>query len=76
MSNEILNCKFAFRCGQTWGALKAVQGVPGVKYCERCESAVHLCRSAEEFEEHASRGHCVALVGLLGRTTVGLAETI
>ena len=59
---RIANCRFAFRCPMTWGSLQAIEETMRVRYCDKCETAVHLCLSERELDDHAMKGHCVAYV--------------
>lgn len=61
-TEAIANCRFAFECTQRWRDLAPVRGHRDVRYCAACQTAVHLCVTAEEFRERTALGHCVALV--------------
>lgn len=57
---EISNCRFAFKCTKTWESLSEIDSSPSVRYCDECETAVHLCTSEKEFVEHAKKNHCIS----------------
>jgi hypothetical protein len=61
MDNEeyILNCKFAFKCTETWDALERTEE-DGVRYCNACERTVTFIRSQADQESAAAQGKCVA----------------
>jgi len=58
---KVEHCRFAFECTRRWGDLSRVYGQARVRYCTTCETAVHYCTTVEKFNEHAAKGHCVAL---------------
>lgn len=58
---EIGNCPLAFECDRRWDQLAAIAGERSVRYCQRCETAVHLCRTDQDYRQHRLKGHCVAL---------------
>lgn len=58
---DIRNCKFEFRCHQTWRRLESVPGTTRVRFCTRCQSAVHRADTEAQFAELALQGKCVAV---------------
>jgi hypothetical protein len=58
---DIRNCKFTYRCTQRWADLEAVPGTMRVRFCTRCQSAVHRADGEGEFDELARQGKCVAV---------------
>jgi hypothetical protein len=58
---DIRNCPLAFECTRRWRQLAAVEGEPSVRYCQACETTVHLCRTDAAYRQHRLKGHCVAL---------------
>jgi hypothetical protein len=59
--SDIRNCKFEYRCHQRWDQLETVPGAVRLRFCNRCQSAVHRADSEEEFQKLASQGRCVAV---------------
>jgi hypothetical protein len=58
---DIRNCKFAYRCTQRWADFEPVPGTMRVRFCTRCQSAVHRADTQAEFDELAAQGKCVAV---------------
>ena len=59
---DIRNCKLAYRCNQRWEQLEPVPGAAMMRFCARCQNAVHLVDSEEAFVEMAKQGKCVAVL--------------
>ena len=59
--SDIRNCKFAYRCNQIWQRLEPVPGTTRVRFCTRCQTAVHRADSEAQFAELALQGKCVAV---------------
>lgn len=57
---DIRNCKFAFRCTQTWGSL-SVTNDKAIRYCSDCDRGVHLCETNEELLKAMRENWCVAI---------------
>jgi hypothetical protein len=72
---KVENCYFRFQCNREWKDLFEIQQNPGIRYCSECDHLVYLCSRAK-LEEHARKGHCVALPveegAHLRRHTVGM----
>lgn len=58
----IERCHLGYPCSQRWEALEPVLDNPRVRYCDRCQSAVHLVERENELFELARQGKCVAVV--------------
>ena len=58
--SDITNCRFSFLCNMKWDELNRIESTPSVRYCQRCETAVHLCRNPADFDRHAEKGHSIA----------------
>jgi hypothetical protein len=58
---DIRNCPLAFECRRQWRQLATIADQPSVRYCQDCETSVHLCRTDAEYRQHQLKGHCVAL---------------
>ncbi len=59
-SAKVENCHFKFQCNRDWDDLFEIELTPDIRYCDDCDHLVYLCSRAE-LEEHARKGHCVAL---------------
>lgn len=70
--SDIRNCKFEYRCHQHWDQLETVPGALRLRFCNRCQSAVHRADSEEEFQKLASQGRCVAVFCEWGESIVGV----
>lgn len=57
----IENCRLVEPCAQRWDALEALPGEPQVRFCSRCQSAVHLAMDAQREAELAQQGKCFAV---------------
>jgi hypothetical protein len=60
---DIRNCKLEYRCNQRWEQLDPVPGAITMRFCTRCQSAVHRADSEAAFAELARQGKCVAVFG-------------
>ena len=60
MTIEIERCRLAYQCTQRWEALDPLPGALRVRFCAKCQSAVHLAQTTVEFDELARQGKCVA----------------
>ena len=74
MTIEIERCRLAYRCTQRWESLDPLPGALRVRFCGKCQSAVHLAQTTQQFDELARQGKCVAflhrddmLVGVIRR---------
>jgi hypothetical protein len=70
---RVERCRLAFVCGQRWDELERLPNHEQVRFCQRCQSSVHLATSAETFAVMAAQGRCVAVaIGpverMVGRT--------
>ena len=54
----IENCRLVDSCAQRWDALEALPGEPLVRFCSRCQSAVHLALDGQREVELAQQGKC------------------
>jgi hypothetical protein len=72
--SDIRNCKFEYRCHQRWDQLETVPGALRLRFCNRCQSAVHRADSEEEFQKLASQGRCVAVFSECESPIVGLPD--
>jgi alpha-tubulin suppressor-like RCC1 family protein len=75
MNNDarVERCRLAFVCGQRWEELEQLPNNEQVRFCQRCQSSVHLAASAETFAVLAAQGCCVAVAmrsmeRMVGRT--------
>lgn len=59
---DIHNCPLAKRCRMRWEKLEPFQGDADIRFCNKCERSVHLCRTDEDLARHSALGHCVALL--------------
>ena len=59
---DVERCRLNGRCGQLWDALEPVHDNPRIRYCARCESAVHLAEGERELDELVRMGRNVALM--------------
>jgi hypothetical protein len=57
---EIERCRLAYKCTQRWEALDPLPGTLRVRFCAKCQSAVHLAQTTAAFDELAQQGKCVA----------------
>lgn len=57
---QIKNCKFVYKCPLEWDDLKVTADVD-VRFCEKCEHSVYLCRNNEELQEATRKKQCVAV---------------
>lgn len=70
---RVERCRLAFVCGRRWEELERLPNNEQVRFCQRCQSSVHLATSAETFGVLASQGRCVAaaitpMERMVGRT--------
>jgi hypothetical protein len=56
----IRNCKIAVDCKTKWGKLPD-DGIQGIRFCEACQTEVHLCKSSLELMEAMMLNQCVAI---------------
>jgi uncharacterized protein (TIGR02996 family) len=64
--DDPLRVAFAFQCPQEWEKLAPTDD-PLVRYCEACKEPVFHCGSVKLAQQHANRGHCVAVDSRLVR---------
>ena len=62
MPKRIQNCniEFAFECPKEWSNLTPTVR-DNIRFCQTCSKEVFFCETPREAEDHASRGHCVAV---------------
>lgn len=68
---RVERCRLAFVCGQRWEELEQLPNHEQVRFCQRCQSSVHLATSDEAFAVHAAQGRCVAVTTDRRELTVG-----
>jgi hypothetical protein len=68
---RVERCRLAFVCSQRWEELERLPNHEQVRFCQRCQSSVHLATSAETFAVLASQGRCVAIGKRLDSLMVG-----
>lgn len=63
MTNDarVERCRLAFVCGQRWDELERLPNHEQVRFCQRCQSSVHLATTPEVLAALASQGRCVAV---------------
>ncbi len=49
-----------FKCDQEWESLDRTSD-RYMRYCRKCDHRVYFCRTEDQFRNHASSGHCVAI---------------
>jgi hypothetical protein len=70
--SDVRNCKLEYQCHQRWNQLETVPGALRLRFCNRCQSAVHRADSEEEFERLARQGKCVAVFYDSGESILGV----
>lgn len=68
---SIERCRLAYQCGQEWDSLESLPDSDSVRFCLRCQSAVHLVRHDAELARFAAQGKCVAIRRSASRILVG-----
>jgi hypothetical protein len=58
----IERCRLSEQCTQRWQSLEPVRGNPHMRYCNLCQSAVHLVEHEHELVELARQGKSVAVL--------------
>lgn len=61
MRIAVERCHLNGDCTQRWEALELVRDNPRMRYCDLCQSAVHLVEHDAEMLELARLGKCVAI---------------
>ena len=56
----IENCRFKFRCEQTWEGL-TLTAHEQVRHCSECREDVHFCTTDAQLAKAIRLGHCVAI---------------
>ena len=59
-SMSLQNCRFKFRCNQSWNLLLRTED-PDLRYCTECERGVHFCTTDAQLAEAVRLGRCVAI---------------
>lgn len=62
MRIAIERCHLSGECTQRWEELELVRDNPRVRYCDLCQSAVHLVDHEAEMRELARMGKNVAVL--------------
>lgn len=71
----IEHCRLSDQCTQRWQALETVRDNPRVRYCDQCQSAVHLVEHEHELIELARQGKAVAVLRKDFLSTAGTPST-
>ena len=71
--SDILNCgiakqkselvRFTYQCLKYWDTLEKAKN-DSVRFCDACQENVYYCSDKQEAEEHARKGHCIAIAKL------------
>ncbi len=69
---EIERCRLSYPCTQRWEALEHLPDNPRVRFCAKCQSAVHLVERKSELHELARQGKCVAIRRAESKTAIGI----
>jgi hypothetical protein len=69
---EIERCRLSYQCTQRWEALESLPDQPRMRFCGKCQSAVHLVERDSELRELARQGKCVAILRMDSETVVGI----
>jgi len=56
----IANCRFKFRCIQTWESLSPTED-RRIRHCSECAEDVHLCATDSQLAQAIKKGLCVAI---------------
>jgi hypothetical protein len=56
----IRNCKVAVDCKAKWEELPD-DGIQGIRFCEACQTEVHLCQTSTELMDAMVQNQCVAI---------------
>ena len=68
----IERCRLSEQCTQRWQALETVRDNPRVRYCNQCQSAVHLVEHEYELIALARQGKSVAVLRRDALSTAGM----
>ena len=60
-SDSSVKCRFSFVCDRRWQDLPQTQE-PGVLFCDRCRTQVHICMTAKEAVASIAAKRCVVLL--------------
>lgn len=55
----VRNCPLPSDCGQRWRQLDPIRAQPDLRFCLRCQRAVHRCRLEPDASLQAARGRVV-----------------
>jgi uncharacterized protein (TIGR02996 family) len=58
--SDDLRIRFSFECPKLWADLNETPD-PQIRHCGGCRKKVHFCSSKDEAEQHALKGHCIAV---------------
>lgn len=59
VTHEFLHCEMEFECPKDWFQLSLTDKA-GIKYCEACNTNVHLCLTQDELDKATKQGLCIA----------------
>lgn len=66
MDDKLLrNCKFKFQCDQRWETMQSTDD-ENIKFCEKCNETVHLCKNPWHLENAIKQNKCVAILAKNG----------
>jgi len=59
VTHQFLHCEMEYACPKDWFQLSLTDKA-GIKYCETCDTDVHLCLNQDELNEATNQGLCIA----------------
>lgn len=59
ITHQFLHCEMEFDCPKDWFKL-TLTNKAGIKYCETCNTNVHLCQTQDELNHAINEGLCIA----------------
>ena len=72
--SDILNCgqakqeselvRFTYQCPKYWQKLQKTES-DSIRFCDACQENVYYCTDKKEAEQHARKGHCIAIASEL-----------
>ena len=85
--SDILNCgqakqeselvRFTYQCPKYWRSLQVTEN-NSVRFCDACQENVYYCTDKQEAEQHAHKGHCIAIAklaeGIASELTIAVDE--
>lgn len=57
---DLRNCKFGFKCNQSWFRLNETEN-KDIKFCSKCEKNVYMVHNNNELANAIQENKCVAL---------------